>query len=200
MQNALHRSHGALKKHLLNSDMIMEILEVPGAAGSTTSVQMNTGRGVGREGQSERVAQGGRLHKASDAGAAGGIRLEDIHCPRLEHAAEIGQIIAILASGNFHSGRDALTQEVQAFEILRGDWLLKPTNVKLREYLRLPEGFLARVGAISVDEQTRVSPIASRAARTRCRSWAQSRPIFIFTCRIPASTQRANCFWSWSIE
>ena len=114
---------------------------------------MEGGRAVGGERDPAGLAQGGHAEEVGDARAARGVRLQDVHRARVEHALEVGQVVAVLAGRDLHARGRAVAQEPQPFEVVRGDRLLEPRHAVGGEALGQPQRFLARVGAVGVDEQ-----------------------------------------------
>ena len=100
-----------------------------------------------------RLAQRSGLQKPGDASAAGGIGLQNVHRSRLQHAAKITGIIAILTGGDLHLCRRPVTHEAQSFQIIRRNRLFEPAHAVLRKTLGRGQRLLAAVGAVGVHEQ-----------------------------------------------
>src|ERR1041385_965251 len=111
----------------------------------------------------KRVAERGGLQETSEPATARRIGLQDVDRAGFEHAAEIIDVIAVLAGGNFHSGRGAFANKSQPLEIVRGNWFLEPGDVELGERAGLRERLFARIGAIRIDEK--IDIVADRIAR-----------------------------------
>jgi hypothetical protein len=54
------------------------------------------------------LAKRGDLKEARDTGAAGGVGLEHVHRPGLEHPAKVHQVVAVLPGRDFHPRRPAI--------------------------------------------------------------------------------------------
>ena len=57
-------------------------------------------------------------HETRDAGAARGVRLQDVDGARFEHAAKVNQIVAVLAGRHVDRCRRPLSHEMQPGEII----------------------------------------------------------------------------------
>ena len=82
-----------------------------------------------------RLAEGPDAQEAGDPAAAGRVGLEHVDGAGLEHPAEIGQVVAVLAGGDVHAGRAAVAEQPQPVEVVGGDRLLEPGHPQLGEPL-----------------------------------------------------------------
>ena len=106
-----------------------------------------------RERQLSGAAQGGRLQKSSYASTARGIGLQHIDRTSGKHALKIERVVAILSRRDLHPRWGAIANEPQTFQIIGRNWLFKPTNIELRELLRLGQSLFAGVSPVGVHKQ-----------------------------------------------
>ena len=149
---------------------------------------------MGRERQAPSFAQGAGPQEAGDPAAAGRVGLEDVDGAGLEHPPEIEEVVAVLARGDVHAGRGPVAEQPEALEVVGRDRLLEPAHASVRRTARPGPGPACGCRRRWRRRTARPpGPIASRAARTRPRSSAGWRPIFILTRGMPASTQPPSC-------
>ncbi len=118
---------------------------------------------VRRQWHVEGEADGGHREQAGDPAAARGIRHSDVDRARLEHAAEVCGLIAVLAVRDVHPSRTAVAQQTQALHVLRGKRLLHPAHIEpAREHLHGGQRLLSRVRAVRIDEERRVADCITR--------------------------------------
>src|SRR3954465_510537 len=78
-------TRGAVKQHLLDADVIVEILDVPNASQRAAGRDVERRCRVRRQGDAEGIAQRACLQKTADAAAARGVGLQDIDGAGVEH-------------------------------------------------------------------------------------------------------------------
>ncbi len=88
----------------------MEVLEVPDRGDGAAGVCVQRWRRVGGEGDPVGLAQRRNAEEAGDPGAACGVGLEYVDGAGLQRAAEVDQLVAVLARGDVHAGGRAVTQ------------------------------------------------------------------------------------------
>ena len=101
------------------------------------------------------LCQHASIDEASDARAASSISLQYIHGARFQQAAEIILIISVFARGDFHSRGDAIANQPQTFQIVRGNRLFEPGNLELGKSLSHGQRLFASVCSVGVDEELR---------------------------------------------
>jgi hypothetical protein len=85
-----------------------------------------------------------------DATAARHVGLQAVHRAGSAHPTEVGQIIAVLIGGDIR--RDGVPHLAQAIQIIGSDWFLKPPDIQLGRGPDYPDGLLAVVTAVGIDE------------------------------------------------
>ena len=128
-----------------------------------TGMDVDGGGGVGGERNRMRFSQRGDLHESGDPPAPRRVRLQYIHRSRLEHPAEIEDVIAVLACRDVHARRRPVDEERQPFKVVRGDGLFEPGHSLRRKPLGLRQRQLPRVRPVRVDKQLGV-----RSDRVAC--------------------------------
>jgi hypothetical protein len=153
----------AVEQEALDAGVVGEVLEVA-----------EVGDGHGRVGRQGLGAMGGNLEVVGggeggdaqpfgDPRAARDVRLEAVHRTGLEHAPEVGQVVAVLAGGDV--GGALVADLAQARQVIGGDRLLEPGDAHARELPSEPDRLLAAVGAVGVDVQ--LDLVAQRPAHAR---------------------------------
>src|SRR5262249_42204983 len=104
-----------VEKHLLDSNVIMEILDVPDAAERAARREVERRRGVRRQRDSERVGERASLNEARDARAARRVGLQHVYRAGFEHASKVTQVVAVLAGSDLDGGRGTVAQQPKAF-------------------------------------------------------------------------------------
>ena len=137
-----------------------------------------------------RVAQRGDPQEPGDPAAAGDVGLQAVHRPGVEHALEVGQVPAVLAGGDVDAARGAVADQAQPGAGRPRSPAPRTSARRTRRRSPPSAGAWARVKApLASTNSSTSSPIASRATAKRSRSRSGSRPVFIFTRGMPASTQ-----------
>src|SRR5262245_6785154 len=109
--------------------MIVEIFQMPNARQGTAGVYMERWPAMRRQGYTPRLTQSPNAQKPGDPSTARGIGLQDVHGACRQHAAEIDQVIAILACRDVHAGWRLIAQKTQTLQIVRRDRFLEPVHV-----------------------------------------------------------------------
>jgi hypothetical protein len=131
--------------------VIVEPLQVPQVGNGRRGVSVQVGGAV--SGELKPVGGGHRRdpQPLGDAAAPGHVGLQAVHGTRRTHPAEVVQIPAVFAGRDV--GGHAVPDLAQAVEIVGGDRFLEPAHVQVGGRVHDPDGLLAAVPAVRVDEQ-----------------------------------------------
>ena len=91
--------------------MIVEVFDVCERGKAARGMKMEMRCAMCGERDMERFAQRRDFEQSGESAATGGVRLQTIDRARFQHAAKISWGITILAGGDLHSGRCAISQE-----------------------------------------------------------------------------------------
>src|SRR5215472_18907415 len=119
----------------------------------TSDMAVQCRRAMRRKINMMRFAQRADLEETGDTTAAGNIGLQHVDRIGLEEAARVVTYINVFPGGDLHLVRRALAHQPQAWQIVRGDRLLEPANVRLRTSVREGQRLFHRQRAVGIDEQ-----------------------------------------------
>src|SRR5437868_11560208 len=134
---------------------------------------MQSWRRMCRQRDTVRRAQRPDAQELGHPRAPRGVRLQYVNGSPFEHPSEVHEIVTVLAGGDIHARRRAITYQSHSVEIVRRYGLLEPTDAVPGETLSESERLFSRVRPICVDVELR-GP-ADRLARdadaldVRCR-------------------------------
>src|SRR5581483_11207452 len=117
-KGSVHRLRSALEEHLLDTRVIMEVLDMAELRQRTGWMAMDRGRRVCRKGNMKALSQRACPQESADAFATRGVGLQDVNCLRFEHVAEVVLIVPVFPGGYFHAGRSAVANQSQTFEVV----------------------------------------------------------------------------------
>ena len=91
--------------------MIVEVFDVAHAGDGATGIDVKIGRAVGGHGESCGVAESARFQESGDAATASCVGLQHVDGAGVEHAAEVGLVVAVFSGGDVHVGRSTIADE-----------------------------------------------------------------------------------------
>jgi len=136
--------------------VVVEPLEVSQVGSRGSDVDVQVWPAVTGHLQAERGGDGGGPQPLGDAAAAGHVDLEAVHGAGLAHPAEVGQVGAVLTGGDV--GIDGIAHLAQSDQVVGGDGLFEPPNVQVLRRSHHPDGLLATVATVGVDEELDALP------------------------------------------
>ena len=140
----------SIEEHVLDPNVVVEVLHVHQRLERRADGRVDSGRAVQRERHGARTAQRVHAQQLGDARAARDVRLQDVDSAGLEHALEVGQVVAVLTGCHVHLRRGAVADEPQTLEVVRAHRLLQPANPDLGERVGEAQRLLAPVGPSNI--------------------------------------------------
>ena len=107
---------GAVEQHGLDPRVVMEVLKVTQVGNGGGDVGMQVRRAVAGDLKAAVGSHGGGPLPFGDAAAAGDVGLEAVDGPAVDHAREVGQVVAVLARGDV--GTHLVAHGRQPFQVI----------------------------------------------------------------------------------
>ena len=123
-QAAVLRIRHSVEEHAFDANVVVKIFAVAVGARRAAGVQVLQRRAMRGERHAPSRADGVREEEAADAAAPRGVGHDHVHGAALDHAAEVRDVVAVFAVGDFEAGGRTVAQLEQKRDAFLVDLLL----------------------------------------------------------------------------